>query len=214
MTPAPPQYYDFTTPGNVSGELAFPLGPGATPSNEGGTGNVGWVSLWNGNPTSGGERIATWPLTGDSGDEVTDPATGTWPATHFTAIVYPELDVELPTNCRLKIAGAPYDSLPAGIEGAINETYGSGRGLPATFSDSMIPDKAHADATHPAWLQEANRGTNGMEATGPLNVAVCAGMTFSWPPLGLAGRIEQATHSHDGRKGQTSILVNCDVDVA
>lgn len=209
-----PQYYTFTETGNVSGELAFPLGPGATPSNEGGVGNVGWVTLWDGPPGSGGQSLGTWPLTGDSGDEVSPPNTGTWPATHFTAIVYPDDGGStLPISARLKIAGSAYNDLPSGIEGAIFYEYGSGRGAPFAFSDSLIPSQSFAVDKAPHWLRKANRGTNMMTATGPLDCSVRVGQTWGWAPLGLAGRIEQVKHTGGGNVPTTEITVNCDEEV-
>jgi hypothetical protein len=191
-----PQYYTFTEAGNVSGELAFPLGPGAVPSYEGGVGNVGWVTLWDGPHDGGGNPLGTWPLTGDSGDEFIDPPTGSWPATHFTAIVYPDPVSTLPIGARLKISGAPYTDLPAGIDGAIGQEFGTGRGAPYAFSDTLIPDLAFATSMWPHWLARANRGTNTMTSR-----LLCS----RGPDLGMgsvgAGRPYRAGQAHGRRSG-------------
>lgn len=209
-----PQFYTFTELGNVSGELAFPLGPGAVPSNEGGVGHVGWITLWDGPPGSGGQSLGTWPETGDSGDESSPPNTGTWPATHFTAIVYPDAEGStLPIAARMKIIGSAYSDLPAGIDGAISQEFGTGRGAPYAFSDSLIPSLAFATTNWPHWLRKANRGTNIMTATGSLDCTVRVGQTWGWAPLGLSGRIEQVRHTGGGRAPTTEIVVNCDEEV-
>lgn len=207
-----PQYYDFTAPGNVTQELAFPLGPGAYPEYVASVGTVGWVTLWDGPPDSGGQALGTWPLTGDSGDEVSPPNTGTWPATHLTAFVYPDTTGStLPFRARLKVSGSPHSDLPAGIDGAISQEFGTGRGGPSPFSDSLIPNLAFAASTYPAWLVEANRGTNTLTARGHLQCGVRVGQTWGWPPFGLSGRIEQVKHSGSGSRAGTEILVNCDI---
>jgi hypothetical protein len=207
-----PQYYDFTAAGNVTEELAFPLGAGAYPEYVASVGTVGWVTLWDGPPDSGGNALGTWPLTGDSGDEFIPAATGTWPATHLTAIVYPDTTgSSLPLRARLKVSGAAHSTLPVGIDGAIAQEFGTGRGTQSPFSDSLIPSLAHATSTWPAWLVEANRGTNTLTARGPLQCGVRVGQTWGWAPWGLSGRIEQVKHSGVGKSSGTEITVNCDI---
>ncbi len=210
-SPSGPQYFDFTSTGNASGQLHWPIGPGPNIVNEGGVGNVAWVTLWDGDPNAGGRALAIRPLNGDQVDGISVPINGDWPATHFTALVYPDLISNLPTNARLRIDGTPHSDLPAGIDGAIAKSYGTGRGAVSTFSESMIPSVAHADSHWQYWLAEANRGTNYLTARGPLQLGAAVGNYFSWTPLGLGGRIEQVTHSGGGSVPTTEIVVNCDL---
>lgn len=205
-----PQFYDFSTSGIVTGELDWPLGPGANPVNEGGVGKVGWVSLWNGHPDSGGHFLSIAALNGDEVDGYTETPTGMWPATHFRAIVYPDTTgSSLPLLARLRINGTPYSDLPPGIDGAIAKMYGTGRGLPSTFSDPLIPSVVFANATWPNWLREANRGTDYLTARGPFQCSPEVGRT--WTFEGLTGRIERVQHSQSaGKAPRTEIIVNLD----
>jgi hypothetical protein len=208
-----PQYYTFTAPGVATQELSFPLGPGAYPEYVSSVGTVTIVTLYDGPPDSGGQAIVTHFLDGSSGDGP-DP-TGSWPATHLVATIEPDTTGSTaPFGARLKVSGSAYSDLPAGIDGAIAQEFGSGRGAPFAFSDSLIPDLAFATARHPYWLARANRGTNTMTATGPLDCSVRVGQTWGWAPWGLAGRIEQVKHSGGGRAPTTEIIVNCDVEVS
>lgn len=207
-----PQYYDFNTFGRATGELAWPLSFGAFPRDESRVGSVAWVCLWDGPPDTGGRLLSIHSLNGDEIDGITIPVNGVWPATHYSCNVYhSNLNPTLPIEARLKIDGVPHSNLPSGIDGAIGETFGSGRGAPYPFSDSMVPNLAFAAANYPSWLAEANRGTNMMSARGPLDCRVRVGQTWGWPPLGLSGRIEQVRHSGGRGAPSTEILVNCDI---
>lgn len=211
-TSSGPQYFDFTTAGKAEGELHWPLASGALARSESAVGSVAWVGLWNGPPATA-DLLAVFDLGGIAEDAISIGVTsGSWPATHYNAIVYPSLlNSSLPVQARLRIDGNPANPLPAGVEGAIGKEYGSGRGAPFQFSDSMIPSESFAQSHYQAWLAMANSGTNTLTATGPLDCSCRVGQTWGWAPLGLSGRIEQVTHSQSGGAPQTEILVNCDV---
>lgn len=205
-----PQYYDFTAAGHASGALSWPLAS-ATPLNQSTAGSVAWVCLWDGPPDGAGKLLAVHSLNGDEVDGITEPISGTWPATHYSCTVYPPHDPTLGVQARLKIDGTPYSELPAGIDGAISQSFGTGRGAPHPFSDSMIPNVAFAAANHEGWLAEPNRGTNMMGARGPLDCRVRVGQSWGWLPFSLEGRIEQVRHSGGRGAPMTEILVNCDI---
>lgn len=211
-TSSGPQHYDFTAGGSETGELHWPL-MGGTPTDGSTVGSVAWVGLWDGPPEGAGKLISLHALNGDEVDGIGVPINGTWPATHYSCIVYPsKTNPSLPVQARLTINGTPYNPLPAGIEGAIAKEYGSGRGAPYAFSDSMIPTEAFAASHDAGWLAIANRGTNTLTATGPLDCRCRVGQTWGWPPFGLSGRVEQVAHSQGGRGApQTQIVVNCDI---
>lgn len=129
-----PQYFDFTKTGLFTEKLQTPLGPGAYPTNEGGVGSVGWVSLWNGHPDEGGLFLEAWALDGDRADGCTEAPTGAWPATHVRGTVYPDITGSiLPTHARLRVNGSPYKP---GFDSSIK----------VEGSCSLRPDPALAEA--------------------------------------------------------------------
>ena len=205
-----PQHYDFTAAGRATGALAWPLST-AVPSNESTHGAVAWVCFWDGPPDGAGRLLSVYSMNGDTVDGITETPNGVWPATHFSCNVYPPHDPSLGVLARLKVDGIPHTDLPPGIDGAIAEKFGAGRGAPHPFSDSMIPNVGFAASNSPGWLAEANRGTNMISARGPLDCRVRVGQTWGWAPFGLSGRIEQVRHSGGRGAPTTEIQVNCDI---
>lgn len=178
------QYYDFDTPGFVSGQaLTAPLSvTGVFDSSE--HGRITWVSFFD----SSDQLCGQWPL-GGGDDVVSDPIVGDWPAVKFTCVVEPSTASGL-TATRVRIVGTPENPPPSGIDPAFGQLFGTGRGYPNPFSESLIPSLSFAASHYPAWLAEINRGTNQIiGSAGHLDLSVRLGQT--WSAFGQSGRIEK-----------------------
>ena len=145
---------------------------------------------------------------GGSDDVSSSPNTGPGPAVKFSIYVEPD-DVSELTSVRIRVVGAPAVSIPAGIDPAISKFYGSGRGWPREFSESLIPSEAWADAHWQDWLQEINRGKNQLVASADhFNLSVAMGQEYS--RFGLTGRTERIEWSF-GSGNSYSTTINAEV---
>ena len=190
------QYYDFTNPGFVSSQaLSTPLTiSNVTDSSSNGAAR--WVSFFNADD----ELCGQWRL---GGAGTSDPIAGDWPAVKFSVVV--ESNPENgQTEVRVRVVGTPPNPPPAGVDVAIAEPYGSGRGYPSPFSESLIPSKAWADVMWPEWLKEINRGKHQLIASGDhLDCSVRIGEQIA--KLGQTGRIEKVSWSLGAASRSTEV---------
>lgn len=181
------QIYEFDTPGFVSSQaLTSPI----TPSNVedlSTDGGARWVTFFN----EDDQVCAQFPLNGGEPDVYSEPIGGDGPAVRFSILVV-DTDDSGETKVRIRVTGAPPNPPPSGVDVAISETYGTGRGWPGEFSETLIPSKAWADTYWPAWLQEINRGKHVITADlGHLDAGVRIGQSFS--RFGKLARVEKIT---------------------
>lgn len=176
------QYYDFTNPGFMPSQaLTTPLTVSQVDDSSS-NGAARWVSFFN----AADELCGQWRL---GGAGTSDPIVGDWPAVRFSVVVESNPN-NGQTNVRVRVVGTPPNPPPAGIDTAIAWNYGTGRGYPQPFSESLLPSKAWADANWAEWLKEINRGTHQLVGSAEhLDCSVRIGQTFT--RLGQTGRIEK-----------------------
>lgn len=188
-----PWYFDFDEGGYPSTVLD-PQISAAVPNDVtlGGNGSITMVGFWDAED----KLIELHSLGGtDIPIEYSGlPEDGTWPAVRFTCLVTPDPDTGV-VEARLQISGTPPDPVPAGIDPAFAQTYGTGRGLTSPFQESLIPSEAWADDHWEDWLRELNRGKRTLKVTGPMDCSVGVGVVHVSSLLSLSGRAEKVTWS-------------------
>lgn len=179
------QVYDFDTPGFVSSQaLTSPLTPTSV-QDLSTQGAARWVTFFD----ASDQVCAQFPLNGGESGVYSEPITSSEPAVRFSILVE-EDDVSSVTKVRIRVVGSPPNPPPAGVDVAISETYGTGRGWPGEFSETLIPSKAWADAHWQDWLQEINRGKHQIVADlNHLDTGVRLGQSFS--RFGKNARVEK-----------------------
>lgn len=179
------QIYEFDTPGFVPSQaLTSPLTPNDVQdlSTDGG---ARWVTFFNAED----EVCAQFPLNGGEPEVYSEPIAGPGPAVRFSILVVDE-DESGETKVRIRVTGAPPNPPPVGVDVAIAQLYGTGRGWTGEFSETLIPSLAWADAHWQDWLREINRGKHQITADlNHLDAGVRLGQTFS--RFGESCRVEK-----------------------
>lgn len=191
------QYYDFTNPGFVSSQaLSTPLFVSSViPSSS--AGRVVWVTCFN----ASDEQCYQFRL-GGGDDVVSSPNVGAGPAVRFSCVV--ESGSGGQTEGRIRFIGTPENAPPAGIDTAISKTFGTGRGYPQPFSESLIPSLAWATTNWPNWLIELNRGKHQLLSdSGRLQCNVELGQQMT--RFGRTGRIEKVEWSGSTTSQRTDV---------
>lgn len=192
------QFYDFTTPGFVPSQaMTTPLTVTGV-DDVSSEGRITWVTFFNADD----EQCGQYQLGGGTGIS-SSPNVGDYPAVKFSCLVEASTSTTN-TDTRVSIVGAPPNPPPSGVDTAIAEHYGTGRGYPGSFSESLIPSKAWADDHWEAWLAEINRGTHYLDCKAShLDCSVRMLQTKTWRTF--TGRIEKITWTGSPTSQSTTV---------